>query len=289
MEKPKESEERIKIVQYQADAFTSNLQNMTYISNALTELASSPSAIVFRNTLCCPIKWKYFCCGNFFPFTTLVNDGVTQKFLFKNLGLTQCSISPGDTLKKFASIKSFSLTSFDQYSSQDNGLEFSEVIKEPNCCDCQGCCSLYFDVNLKAENRLAGMIKYRGCCEDSCFNCCCGEKKEKGGEERKCCDCCKDCCHILIHYGDIIDGNKQFKYALYFRDCCCSYLPNFGTYLYVLRDANQNDVGRIEGRGRCIPLCGDTLTYTITFPLDATPELKLTIINAVMLMDMIYR
>ena len=34
---------------------------------------------------------------------------------------------------------------------------------------------------------------------------------------------------------------------------------------------------------------GDTLTYTITFPLDATPELKLTIINAVMLMDMIYR
>ena len=107
MEKPKESEERIKIVQYQADAFTSNFQTMTYISNALTELASSPSAIVFRNTLCCPIKWKYFCCGNFFPFTTLLNDGVTQKFLFKNLGLTQCSISPGDTLKKFASIKSF--------------------------------------------------------------------------------------------------------------------------------------------------------------------------------------
>ena len=136
---------------------------------------------------------------------------------------------------------------------------------------------------------MAGMIKYRGCCEDSCCNCCCGEKKEKGGEKRTCCDCCKDCCHILKHYGDIIDGNKQFKYALYFRDCCCTYLPNCGIYLYVLRDANQNDVGRIEGRGRWFPYCGDTLTYTITFPLDATPELKLTIINAVMLMDMIYR
>ncbi len=51
----------------------------------------------------------------------------------------------------------------------------------------------------------------------------------------------------------------------------------------------NNDVGRIEGRGRCIPLCGDTLTYTITFPLDATPELKLTIINAMILLDIIDR
>lgn len=287
-DKPKESEERIKIVQYQNETFTNSIQKMIYINNPLSELASSPSAIVFRNTLCCPIKWKYFCCGNFYPFTTLLNDGVTQKFLFKNLGLTECSVCPGDTLRKFSSVKSFSLSSYDQYSSkEDSGLEFSEVIREPGCV-CQGCCSIYFDVNLKAENKLAGMIKYWGCCEDCCCNCCCGDKKEKGEEKSKCCDC-KDCCHVLNHYGDIIDGSKQFKYALYYRDCCCSFLPSCGIYLYVLRDSNGNDVGRIEGRGRCIPICGDTLTYTITFPLDATPELKLTIINAVMLMDMIFR
>ena len=284
-DKPKESEERIKIVQYKADAFTNTIQTLPYISNTLDELASAPSAIVFRNTLCCPIKWKYFCCGNLYPFTTLVNDGVSQKFLFKNIGLTKCSICAGDVLTKFSSIKSFSLSSYEQYSRNDNGLEFSELVKEPGC-SCQGCCSIYFDVNLKAENRLAGMIKYPGCCEDCC--CCCG-KKEEGGEEAKCCDCFKDCCHTVRHYGDIIDGSKQFKYALYYRDCCCSFLPSCGIYLFILRDTHGNEVGKIEGRGKCIPLCGDTLTYTITFPVDATPELKLTIINAVMLMDILYR
>ncbi len=280
-DKSKESE-RIKIVEFKADAFPTTLQQMPYISNTLVELASSPSAIVYRNTLCCPVKWKYFCCGNIYPFTTLLNDGLTQKFLFKNVGLTKCSICPGDQLSKFSSIKSFSLSSYEQYSSTDDGIEFSELIKEPSC-GCQGCCSIYFNLNLKAENRLAGIIKYRGFCEDCC---CC--KKEKGGEKVSCCDC-KDCCHNVYHYGDIIDSNKQFKYALYYRDWCCSFLPNCGIYLFILRDANSNEIGRIEGRGRCIPLCGDTLTYTITFPLDATPELKLTIINAVMLMDMIYR
>jgi hypothetical protein len=100
-DKPKESEERIKIIEYKADAFDTNIKTMPYISNALTELASAPSAIVFRNTLCCPIKWKYFCCGNLYPFTTLLNDGVTQKFLFKNLGLTECSICANDQLTKF--------------------------------------------------------------------------------------------------------------------------------------------------------------------------------------------
>ena len=285
-DKPKESEERIKIIEYKADAFATNIQTMPYISNALTELASAPSAIVFRNTLCCPIKWKYFCCGNLYPFTTLLNDGVTQKFLFKNLGLTNFSICPADTLRKFSSIKSFSLTGYDQYSATDGGLEFCELVKEEQGCNCQGCCSIYFHLNIKSENRLAGTIKYRGCCEDCC--CCCG-KKEKGGEEHKCCDCCKDCCHTVLHYGDIIDSNNQFKYAFYYRDWCCSCLPNCGIYLFILRDSTGNEVGRVEGRGRCIPLCGDTLTYTITFPADATPELKLTIINAVMLMDVIYR
>ena len=156
-DKPKESEERIKIVEYKADAFTNTIQTLPYISNTLDELASAPSAIVFRNTLCCPIKWKYFCCGNLYPFTTLVNDGVSQKFLFKNIGLTKCSICAGDVLTKFSSIKSFSLSSYEQYSRNDNGLEFSELVKEPGC-NCQGCCSIYFDVNLKAENRIVIII-----------------------------------------------------------------------------------------------------------------------------------
>ena len=282
-ENPKESEERIKVVEFKPEVFNTTLQNMTYISSPLGELASSPSAIVFRNTLCCPIKWKYFCCGNIYPFTTLLNDGVNQKFLFKNIGLTECSVCAGDQFTKFHNITSFSLSSFEQYSGPENGLEFSELVKEPGC-NCQGCCNYYFDVNIKSENRLAGMIKYYGICDDCC---CCG-KKEKGEEKTRCCDC-RDCCHVLNHYGDIIDGNKEFKYALYYRDCCCSVLPSCGIYLYILRDTNGNVVGRIEGRGRCMPLCGDTLTYTIFFPQDATPELKLTIINAVMLMDLLFR
>lgn len=266
--------ERIKIIQYKADAFSNTIQNMTYISNALGELASAPSAIVYSSSLCCPLKCRYFCCGNLYPYTTLVNDGVTQKFLFKNLGVTKFSICSGDQLAKFHSISSFSLSSFDQYNT-DGGLLFCDLIKEPGC-SCCGCCSVTFDVNLKTENRVAGYVQLRGCCSE-----CCKKKDDT--------PCCKDCCHITPHMGDILDNNKQFKYAIYYRTCCLCCIPDCGIYKFVIRDSNGNDVGRIEGRGNCFPLCGDSLTYTITFPLDATPELKLSIINNVMLMDLLGR
>lgn len=276
--------DRIKVIQFQAQQFMNNLQNMTYISNTMVELGASPSAIIYRDTKCCTLKRCF--CGNVFPYTTLLNDGVTQKFLFKNVGITTCKVC-NDNITKFQTLKGYSLNSYDQYNSSETGTEFVDVVREPGC-TYEGCCTAYFDVNMKAMGTLAGIVKYKGCCEDSCCNCCCGEKKEHGEKTRSCCDC-KDCCHVLGYCGDIIDNTKTLRYSIYYRECCCSCLPNMGVYNYVIRDPMNNDVGRIEGRGRCIPLCGDTLTYTITFPLDATPELKLTIINAMILLDIIDR
>ena len=42
--------DRIKVIQFQAQQFMNNLQNMTYISNTMVELGASPSAIIYRDT-----------------------------------------------------------------------------------------------------------------------------------------------------------------------------------------------------------------------------------------------
>ena len=135
--------------------------------------------------------------------------------------------------------------------------------------------------------------KYKGiftdCCKGSCDCCglCC------------CCNICKNCsncqpCDICFDYYyccDILNLARQIVYTIFLRRCClsCCPLDCLNTISFVIRNAAGVDVGKIELRRTCCTLCGlrgNNSTYTINFPLDATPELKLTIINAVISIDM---
>jgi hypothetical protein len=84
---------------------------------------------------------------------------------------------------------------------------------------------------------------------------------------------------------------RQVVYTIYLRRCCisCCPLDCLNSITFVIKNAYGVEVGRIELRRTCCTFCGlrgNNCTYTINFPLDATPELKLTIINAVISIDM---
>ena len=62
-------------------------------------------------------------------------------------------------------------------------------------------------------------------------------------------------------------------------------------YHFAIKNASGAEVGAIQLKRTCCVCCGlrgKNATYTITFPADATPEMKLTIINAVISIDMFY-
>ena len=80
-------------------------------------------------------------------------------------------------------------------------------------------------------------------------------------------------------------------YSIFLVKCCCACAPTdwCSHFTFFIRDPNHNDVGRIDLQKNCCNLCGlcgANSTYNIVFPSDATPELKLTIINAVIAIDL---
>jgi len=90
---------------------------------------------------------------------------------------------------------------------------------------------------------------------------------------------------------DILSLTRQVVYTIFLRRCClsCCPLDCLDSINFVIKNALGVEVGKIELRRTCCTLCGlrgNSSTYTINFPLDATPELKLTIINAVISIDM---
>ena len=92
----------------------------------------------------------------------------------------------------------------------NNGIEFSRMDKRPGFVVC-GLCGLYMNVYLPNENKLAGIVKFRGKCED-CFYCK---------------DCCKGCCTCYDYYYsyDILNNVKTQMFSIYKKKCClsCSY------------------------------------------------------------------
>ena len=80
-------------------------------------------------------------------------------------------------------------------------------------------------------------------------------------------------------------------YSIYLRRCCITICPTdcLNSLTFTIRSPGGEDVGKIEMRRNCCNCCGlfgKSCTYTIIFPNDATPDLKLTIINAVISIDM---
>ena len=310
-----ENQNLLNISKYDSpDQFMGDIQKMQYISNPLNELAISPTAVVYTGTPCCNLKCCIPCncifscsldCGDNFVYSTLVSNNGEQKYLFKNLGRLNCKICSSDRMSRFAYCKSYNLSSYDQFSS-NAGTESVEMIKENNCVIC-GFCSYLFDVYTKPDNKLAGIVKYKGICDDcSCCNfcCCCpnccGICKVccdcKGCCDFKdCCDCkglCKfDICYDYFYCCDILSNTRQLVYSIYLKRCCVSLCPTdcLDSLTFTIKSSGGDNVGNIEMRRNCCNCCGllgKSCTYSISFPPDATPELKLTIINAIFSIDM---
>ena len=302
-----ENQNLLNIPKYESpDQFIGEIKKMQYISNPLNELAISPMAVVYYGTPCCNLKCCLPCscicscsldCGDNFHYSTLISSNGEQKYLFKNLGRLNCKICSCDRMSRFAYCKSFNLSSYDQFSS-NAGTESAEMIKENNCVVC-GLCSNFFDVYTKPDNKLAGIVRYKGpmddCCKcDCCCCCCCGNCKGLCDckELCNCKDLCKcDICHDYFYCCDILSNARQIVYSIYLKRCCLSLCPTdcLDSLTFIIKSSGGDNVGNIEMRRNCCNCCGPlgkSCTYTIGFPSDATPELKLTIINAIISIDM---
>ena len=269
------------------EQFVPTIEKMTFLKNPLNELANAPSAIVYYKLRCCqircciPISCCCTCicdCGDYYKYNTLTNINGNQKFLFKNIARIKCNLLTTDKLCRFDNCKSLSMTSMEEYE-KEVGIVFSEMVREPGC-SCFGLFTTYLNVNISIENRLAGIIKFRSCCSFCCKGTCC------------CAFLCNGC-YEFFYCCDILSPNKNLVYTIYIRKCCISCIPVdcCGYIRFSIKNTSNKEVGSIEARRNCCNICGIcpmTCTYSINFPPDATPDLKLTIIKAVIAIDMFY-
>ena len=265
------------------------MKSIQYVSNPLSDLASVPSAIVYYGTPCCSLRCCVPCsclfcncdCNDYYNYTTLINVGGANKCLFKNLTTLNCSLFSTDKVARFSSCKSFAVSSYDEYSAKEGGSLCSQMVKEPGCIFCE-LCSLLLDVFITSENRLAGIVKYIGKCEAFCNYCFkCGCCKCSGG----------DCCYDYYYCCEICSPSKETLFIIYLRKCSYSCFPIdcCNEIVFIIKTPDGANVGDIRGTRNCCNLCGAcgaNFTYTINFPHGSTPEIKLTIINAVISIDL---
>ena len=291
------------------EEFMEQIKNMKYISQGLDELRSSLTAIIYTSSPCCsphiPIPLGCILnlsadCGLSSTYNTLVLNNGEAKYLYKNFGRLNFKICATDLMSRFAHLKSYNLSSYDQISS-DLGKESVEMLKEDNCVFF-GLCSNIFSVSIKPENKTVGFVRYKGildeCCKFSCCTCLCDCSLCKNCciNCKNCCTNCCDLCNIFFDYYyccDILSSDRQVVYTIFLKRCCISCFPLdcLGSISFVIKNAVGVEVGKIEMRRICCDICGTrgkNSTYTMNFPLDATPEMKLTIINAVISIDMFF-
>ena len=91
---------------------------------------------------------------------------------------------------------------------------------------------------------------------------------------------------------DILLPNRNLIYTIFIRkccldtyDCCCC----CDTVEFAIKNTKFETVGEIIRKKKCniCGICGANSTYSIKFPPDATPENKLTIINAAIAIDIL--
>ena len=267
------------------------IENMSFLENPLNELEKAPSAIVSYKTRCCelrcciPISCCLTCvcdCGDTYKYTTYTHINEKKTLLFINLARINCSLFTTDKFCRFDNCKSLSLASKEQYE-KNVGEVISEMVREPGC-SCFGLFSTYLNVNISTENRMAGIVQFRGCCSFCCKGTCC------------CCYLCKLCingCYDYYYCCDILLPNKSLVYTIYARKCCLNCIPLdcCGNVRFSIKNASKKEVGIIKAKRNCCSICGicgNKCTYTIIFPPDANLDLKLTIIKAVIAIDLFY-
>ena len=190
------------------------------------------------------------------------------------------------------------MLSAEQFESLNAGIETAEMTKEGNCYIGRYC-SIILPINTKPNNTLVGYVKFLGFCEAFCnayCNCC------KGCCKSDCCKgcctlckgCCKeDCCYNYYYMCDILSPNRKLIYTIFIRKCCmdiCSFNSCCcDTVEFAIKNTKFETVGEIIRKKKCniCGICGANSTYSIKFPPDATPENKLTIINAAIAIDIL--
>lgn len=277
--------------------FYDQMKTLQYLNNPINDLAKAPSAIVYFGTPCCDLRCcvplsclKCVCsCEDNYRYTTLINNGSgVSQFLFKNWATLSCSILGLSKECRYKTCRSLTFSSYDDYEN-DGGTQFCEMVKNTSC-TCFGLCSLLLNVVVTADNnRLAGIVKYRGYCEElfSCKDCC--------KARRSCCaECvrmCQDLCYDYYYCCEILSPSGQTVYYIFLRKCCLSCVPVdcCNEIIFTIKAPDYANVGEIKATRNCCSLCGacgTNFTYSINFPEGAIPDLKLTIINAVISIDM---
>ena len=173
----------------------------------------------------------------------------------------------------------------------------------PDCCDCPDCCPKCCK-NCCDENRCCCGLCPNPCPScPSCCDCCCGGSKCCCGLCDKCCNC-KDkkcccapcptcgCCGNIYNYNiEIFYPNGLLKYRIYNNSICnncgCKCSRRKSGLDLTVSDINKNPITTIHGRNNQNfgKFFDDSYSYEINFPLDAEPDIKLTILHGVYALD----
>lgn len=106
------------------------------------------------------------------------------------------------------------------------------------------------------------------------------------------------CCDPKI---EVSDGNKQSKYVVT-ADCCQCGICCSGSYgkltdtFFGIHEANKEDFSLSSAEGKIhkhpirygLQMMGDADSFEVTFPTNATPEDKLSLICTVLMLDYLF-
>ena len=158
------------------------------------------------------------------------------------------------------------------------------ICPRPNCCCCDPnrCC--------------CGICPRPNCCCWDPNRCCCGLcpkdlcKCPKGNNSGtfNCCKCCE--CRIFEYSSEIYDSNNVLKYYIFYDggcDCACKCLRRKLGLNFNICDIKKNIIATIKGSNNNDfgAFFDDSYTFEISFPSDATPELKLILLHGVFSLD----
>jgi hypothetical protein len=267
-------------------ASSQGFNNLTYIQDPLSQLAVNSIAVVRAKYPFCPLFTGL--CGITYKYDTFLNTNMGLQYLSRNISKIECrACCLSDPISRFGKCINYNMSSYDQLNS-NGGTQFAELDKNKNCSIC-GLCSVLMDVNILPEKRCAGIIKLRSICDD-CFCCKCFKDCCKGPCDCFKCSCqgcpCKIClfdCYDYYYCCEVLLPNQEQKYVIMRKICClkCCTRKECGL-AFTIFNTNSEPVGNIQGKGE---FCSNSYTYQISFPQDATPDLKLCLLNAIYAID----
>ena len=228
-------------------------------NNFLYKLASAQSVTVESGTKsCCS---RCCCCSSNYEYKTYVISNGKKEYLFQTSGKIGCHIIR-NKISNFEQCKSYI------YSLNEKNLlcemvgskgEFSTKI---------------LAVKIPNENRIVGTVNFDLVEEETECECC----------GINICDTINCCCETS-HCCDILGSNKE-KYKISMKKCCYNCCGSLKLEIKNKRKGKDGTITALRNGCNLFCLCGNNYNYNINFPPDATPDLKLAIINGVFAVDM---